>query len=52
MKLFPSKGMAAEMGKVLDDLEKESLEVTKKQSGGRITLGFDYVVVAERPADD
>lgn len=52
LKLFPSKGMAAEMGKVLDDLEKESLEVTKKQSGGRITLGFDYVVVAERPADD
>jgi hypothetical protein len=51
LKLFPTKDMAAEMGKVLDDLEKESLEVTRKQADGRITLGFDYVVVAERPAD-
>lgn len=51
LKLFPTKGMAAEMGKVLDDLEKESLEVTKQQADGRITLGYDYVVVAERPAD-
>ena len=50
LKLFPSKGMAVEMGKVLDDLEKESLEVTSKQESGRVTLGFDYVVVAERPA--
>ena len=48
LKLFPSQGMAKEMGKVLDDLEKESLSATKKQSDGRITLGFDYVVVAER----
>lgn len=48
LKLFPSKGMATEMGKVLDELEKESLEVTKRQEGGRLTLGFDYVVVAER----
>ncbi len=52
LKLFPTKAMAAEMGKVLDDLEKESLEVTRKQPGGRITLGYDYVVVAERPVDD
>lgn len=51
LKLFPTKGMAAEMGKVLDDLEKESLEVTKKQVDGRVTLGYDYVVVAERPTD-
>eukprot|EP00985_Skeletonema_marinoi_P000485 scaffold187_cov140-Skeletonema_marinoi.AAC.10 len=51
LKLFPTKGMAAEMGKVLDDLEKESLEVTRKQADGRITLGYDYVVVAERPVD-
>ena len=49
LKLFPSQGMATEMGKVLDELEKESLEVTKRQESGRITLGFDYVVVAERP---
>lgn len=51
LKLFPSKDMAKSMGKVLDDLEKESLEVTKRQEGGRITLGFDYVVVAERPKE-
>jgi len=51
LKLFTSKGMAKEMGKVLDDLEKESLEVTERQPGGRITLGFDYVVVAERPKE-
>ncbi|KAL7531846.1 hypothetical protein ACHAXR_007660 [Thalassiosira sp. AJA248-18] len=51
LKLFPNKGIAKEMGKVLDDLEKESLEVTKRQDNGRITLGFDYVVVAERPKD-
>ena len=36
---------------LLDDLEKESLEVTRKQADGRITLGYDYVVVAERPVD-
>eukprot|EP00574_Skeletonema_japonicum_P001443 CAMPEP_0201742542 /NCGR_PEP_ID=MMETSP0593-20130828/47378_1 /ASSEMBLY_ACC=CAM_ASM_000672 /TAXON_ID=267983 /ORGANISM="Skeletonema japonicum, Strain CCMP2506" /LENGTH=316 /DNA_ID=CAMNT_0048236899 /DNA_START=192 /DNA_END=1142 /DNA_ORIENTATION=+ len=52
LKLFPTKAMAAEMGKVLDDLEKECLEVTRKQPGRRITLGYDYVVVAERPVDD
>lgn len=51
LKLFPSKGMAKEMGSVLDQLEKESLEVTKKQADGRVTLGFDYVVVAERPSE-
>lgn len=48
LKLFPSKSMANEMGKVLDDLERESLEVTKRQADGRITLGYDYVVVAEK----
>ena len=51
LKLFPSEGMANEMRKVLDDLEKESLEVTRRQSDGRVTLGYDYVVVAERPLD-
>ncbi|EED87838.1 predicted protein [Thalassiosira pseudonana CCMP1335] len=51
LKLFPSKGLADEMGKVLDSLEKESKEVTAKQADGRITLGFDYVVVAERPRE-
>ena len=51
LKLFPSKGMAKEMGNVLDELEKESLEVCKRQPDGRITLGFDYVIVAERPKE-
>ena len=50
LKLFPSTGLAREMGKVLDGLEKESAAVTEKH-GGRITLGFDYVVVAERPKE-
>ena len=49
LKLFSSRGMAKEMGFVLDELEKESLEVTKRQKDGKVTLGFDYVVVAEKP---
>ncbi len=48
LKLFPSTSMANEMGKVLDELERESLEVTKRLADGRITFGFDYVVVAEK----
>jgi hypothetical protein len=51
LKLFPSPSMATEMGKVLDDLERESLEVTKRQADGRITLGFDYVIVAEKESN-
>jgi hypothetical protein len=43
--------MATEMGKVLDDLERESLEVTKRQADGRITLGFDYLIVAEKESN-
>ncbi|KAL3808745.1 hypothetical protein ACHAXA_010938 [Cyclostephanos tholiformis] len=49
LKFFPSRGIAREMGAVLDGLERESLEVTSEREGGRITLGFDYVVVAEKP---
>ena len=48
LRLFPTKGVAEEMGIILDKLEQESLEVTRKQDSGRITLGFDYVVVAEK----
>ncbi|KAL3796139.1 hypothetical protein HJC23_000642 [Cyclotella cryptica] len=48
LKLFPTRGIAEEMGVILDRLEKESLEVTKRQASGRVTLGFDYVVVAEK----
>ena len=49
LKLFPTKGLGKEMGSVLDELETECREVTNRQKDGRITLGFDYVVVAERP---
>ena len=49
LKLFPTKGLGKEMGRVLDELEEECREVTNRQKDGRITLGFDYVVVAERP---
>ena len=48
LRLFPSKALAEEMAGVLDRLEAESLEVTKRQVNGRVTLGFDYVVVAEK----
>ena len=40
------------MGHVLDGLEKESLEVTRRQKDCRVTLGFDYVVVAEKPVEE
>jgi hypothetical protein len=52
LKFFETKGMAREMGHVLDGLEKESLEVTRRSKDGRITLGFDYVVVAEKPMEE
>ncbi|KAL7473723.1 hypothetical protein ACHAXS_014290 [Conticribra weissflogii] len=52
LRWFPSEGMAEEMRKVLDGLEKESLEVTKRVAGGRVTLGYDYVVVAEKPREN
>lgn len=48
--LFPSKGLAAEMGKQIDGLEKESKAATDRSPTGRIKLGFDYVVTAEMPA--
>mmetsp|Transcript_29228 Transcript_29228/g.86554 ORF Transcript_29228/g.86554 Transcript_29228/m.86554 type:complete len:317 (-) Transcript_29228:214-1164(-) len=48
--LFPSKGLATEMGKQIDELEKESRAATDRSSTGRIKLGFDYVVTAEMPA--
>jgi hypothetical protein len=42
---FPSKPLANEMKKVLDDLEKRSKEATDKIPGKRIQFGFDYVCV-------
>jgi hypothetical protein len=36
------------MGALLDDLEKQSFEATSKAPNGKIQLGFDYVVTAEK----
>jgi hypothetical protein len=47
---FPTPELANEMKKVLDDLEQQSLEATQKV--GRIRLGFDYIVTAERKLED
>ena len=44
--LFQSQELANSMKEVLDDLEHQSLRAT--QEGGRIRLGFDYVVTAEK----
>ena len=46
--LFTNKELAKEMGGLLDELEKESYTVTKRQKDGKVTIGFDYIVVAER----
>jgi hypothetical protein len=40
--------LAATMGKVLDDLEEESRIATGRAASGRIQLGFDYVVCAQK----
>lgn len=49
---FPSSELAESMGKVLDQLEKESFEATQKSSNGAITFGFDYVVCAEKVSNN
>jgi len=43
---FSSQDLANSMRDVLDDLERQSLKATTE--GGRIRLGFDYVVSAEK----
>jgi hypothetical protein len=37
------------MGEEIDALERESKEATDGSSNGRLKLGFDYVVTAEKP---
>ncbi|CAB9527348.1 expressed unknown protein [Seminavis robusta] len=49
-RFFPTPEVAEAMKKVLDDLEVESLEATKRSPNGRLQLGFDYVVSAEKRA--
>ena len=48
LSLFPSEALAKEMGETIDALEKESKEATDKSPNGRLRLGFDYVVTAEK----
>eukprot|EP00527_Entomoneis_sp_CCMP2396_P002195 CAMPEP_0198145876 /NCGR_PEP_ID=MMETSP1443-20131203/25876_1 /TAXON_ID=186043 /ORGANISM="Entomoneis sp., Strain CCMP2396" /LENGTH=297 /DNA_ID=CAMNT_0043809631 /DNA_START=26 /DNA_END=919 /DNA_ORIENTATION=+ len=43
---FPSEELAASMADVLDDLEDRTFKATREM--GRIQLGFDYVVTAEK----
>jgi hypothetical protein len=45
-KHFPTTELAEEMRRVLDDLERQSLEATNRV--GRIKLGFDYIITAEK----
>lgn len=45
---FPSQELVRSMKLILDDLEQQSLIATRDR--GRIKLGFDYVVTAEKPA--
>lgn len=46
--LFVNKALAKEMGGLLNDLKEECFAVTKRQKDGKVTLGFDYIVVAEK----
>eukprot|EP00934_Nitzschia_sp_Nitz4_P008262 Nitzschia sp. Nitz4//scaffold68_size99682//44769//45629//NITZ4_004564-RA/size99682-processed-gene-0.21-mRNA-1//1//CDS//3329556593//8252//frame0 len=46
LQYFATTELANSMGKVLDDLEEQSRQATTKN--GRIRLGFDYVVAAEK----
>ena len=45
---MPTSGLAEEMKGVLDELEEEAVAATQR-AGGRIRLGFDYVVSARKP---
>lgn len=47
---FPSPELAEETGKTLDDLVVQSREATDK-AGGKIRLGFDYIVTARKTAN-
>jgi len=48
LRLFSSKGLADEMANEISALEKECELVTSKALDGRIKLGFDYVITAEK----
>ncbi|KAG7369629.1 hypothetical protein IV203_027375 [Nitzschia inconspicua] len=44
---FPNPELAGAMKELLNDLEERSREATER-SGGRIKLGFDYIVTTEK----
>lgn len=46
--LFPTPALASSMKEVLDALELQSLEATKRSPTGTLKLGFDYVVSVEK----
>lgn len=48
LKLFPSKTLAEEMGETINALEHECKLAMQRSKNGRIKLGFDYVVIAEK----
>ena len=50
LSLFPSKSLADEMRKSIDELEAEAKQAIEKSPTGRIRLGFDYVIAAELPS--
>ena len=45
---FQSSKLKEEMANVLDDLDKQSLELTKKYKDGKFRSGFNYVFVVEK----
>jgi len=45
---FPTPELADAMAKVLDNLEQQSQQATMESPAGKISLGFDYIVSAEK----
>jgi len=48
LRFFSNKALADEMAKEITALEKECEVLTSKAADGRIKLGFDYVITAEK----
>jgi len=48
LRFFSSKTLADEMAKEISALEKECEVLTSRAMDGRIRLGFDYVITAEK----
>ena len=48
IKYFSSKKLKDSMTNVFDELEAESLRITKEAKGGKIRSGFEYALVVEK----